>query len=586
MKKLKTEWNLSLLYKSANDPQIEKDLKEAEKLVLAFEKKYRGKNFTKDPLTLAKALLDQDTLMKKVNDDKAHSYFYFKCDLNSEDKVSKAKLVEIENRSTEMSNRLRFFSLEIGKIKTSEQKKFLEHKALKPYAYGLKRAFENAHYNLPEGEEQLASLLSQTSYSMWVDAQEALLSQQKVKLKGKWVPIPKAQGELPDLPKGERQKLHQEIVKAYKATSHLAEAEINAVYNYKKVMDKRRGFEKPYTSSILSKENDEKAIENFVKMVSEYFHLSQRFYKLHAKLLGEKKITSADRNVKIGKIKTKFSFETSAKILKESLGKIDKEYVTIFERFLKEGRFDVYPKQGKRGGAYCASTPLQPTYVFLNHVDNIRSFETLAHEMGHAIHSELSKSQPLRYQDYSLAAAETASTFFEQVAMVELESKLSHKEKMVSLHSRVQGDILTIFRQIACFNFELELHNRIRESGFVSKEEMASLMNKHMGAYMGPAVVQDEDDGFVFASWSHIRRFFYVYTYAYGQLVSRALFEKWREDKSFAKEIKKFLSAGGSSSPEDIFKSIGIDTSKPEFFELGLKSIEKDIDSLEKLARK
>lgn len=585
MNKFRTEWNLALLYKGPNDPQIEKDLQETEKAYQAFEKKYRGKNFTKDPLALAKALQDEDALLK-LPFSKPHHYFYFKCDLDSEDKVSRAKLVEIENRLTEASNRLQFFSLEIGKIKSSEQKKFLEHKALKPYAYGLKKAFENARYNLSEGEEQLASLLSQTSYSMWIDAQEALLSQQKVKLKGKWVPISKAQGELSELPKSERQKLYQELIKAYKATSHLAEAELNAIYNYKKVMDKRRGLKKPYSASVLSKENEETEIESLVAMVTKYFHLSQRFYKLHAKFLGEKKITNADRNVKIGKIKTKFSFETSAKILKEALSKIDQEYVEIFERFLKEGRFDVYPKQGKRGGAYCASAPLLPTYIFLNHVDSINSFETLAHEMGHAIHSELSKSQPLRYQGYSLAVAETASTFFEQVAMVELESKLSKKEKMISLHSRLQGDIVTIFRQIACFNFELELHNRIRESGFVSKEEIVSLMNKHTGTYMGPAVVQDKDDGFVFASWSHIRVFFYVYTYAYGQLVSRALLEKWREDKSFAKEIKKFLGAGGSMSPKDVFRSIGVDTSKPEFFELGLKNIEKDIDSLEKLSRK
>jgi oligoendopeptidase F len=145
-------------------------------------------------------------------------------------------------------------------------------------------------------------------------------------------------------------------------------------------------------------------------------------------------------------------------------------------------------------------------------------------------------------------------------------------------------DVSTIFRQVACFNFETELHAQVREKGQVSKQDMAALMAKHMRAYLGDAVEVTDDDGYIFVSWHHIRSFFYVYTYAYGQLISSALFENWQKDKNYAKKIEQFLKAGRSMSPEDIFKSIGIDTSKPAFFEAGLKSIERDIRRLEKLA--
>jgi oligoendopeptidase F len=111
-------------------------------------------------------------------------------------------------------------------------------------------------------------------------------------------------------------------------------------------------------------------------------------------------------------------------------------------------------------------------------------------------------------------------------------------------------------------------------------------MAKHLKSYMGPVVDVSDDDGYFYVYWSHIRRFFYVYSYAYGQLISKALYEKWKEDSSYADKIKQFLRAGESMSPEDIFKSIGIDTSKLGFFEAGLKSIEKDIARLEKLAGK
>jgi len=107
-----------------------------------------------------------------------------------------------------------------------------------------------------------------------------------------------------------------------------------------------------------------------------------------------------------------------------------------------------------------------------------------------------------------------------------------------------------------------------------------------MSAYMGPTVKFEDVDGYFFIKWSHIRNFFYVYSYAYGQLISRALLEKYKADHSFIEKIGQFLSAGGSKSPEDIFKDIGVDTSKPEFFEEGIKGIEKDIELLEKLVKK
>jgi oligoendopeptidase F len=114
---------------------------------------------------------------------------------------------------------------------------------------------------------------------------------------------------------------------------------------------------------------------------------------------------------------------------------------------------------------------------------------------------------------------------------------------------------------------------------------MAVLMNKHMHSYMGDAVELNEEDGYLFVYWSHIRRFFYVYSYAYGLLISRTLYEKWKSDKSYKAKIEQFLSAGGSMSPKDIFKSIGINTNEA-FFEAGLKGIEADIIKLEKLAKK
>lgn len=578
-------WNLKLLYKNERDPRIERDMRDIENACKAFEKKYRGKPFTKSPEALSKALRDYEKLSIKIREQKPWWYFILRTHLDSSDDLSDARATKYDQRSTEASSKIKFFMLDVAKVPQKNHKAFLKHKSLKKYSYFLSHIFDKAKFNLSEGEEQLDDLLSQTSYTMWVEGHERLLSQQTIKHKGKLVPITEALSKLSNFPKKERHIVADQLNKTFKSISHSAENELNAVYNYKKVMDERRGYKNPYSATILKNENDEKAIENFVALVSKYFKISRRFYKLHARLLGEKKLAYADRSVKIGEIKTKFDFKTSVDILRGTLGRIDKDYLAFFDRFLENGQLDVYPKKGKHGGAYCWGMGQLPIFVLLNHSNDIRSLETLAHEMGHAIHGELGRQQPPLYRGHSTSTAEVASTFFEQTVSEEIEKRLSPKEKIVLLHNKILGDMSTIFRQIACFNFEHELHREIRRKGKVSKDEMADLMSKHMRAYMGDAVEVTRDDGYFFVNWLHIRNFFYVYTYAYGQLISRAMYEKWKENPSYAEKIKQFLSAGKSTSPENIFKMIGIDTSRPAFFEAGLKAIDRDITKLEKLTK-
>jgi oligoendopeptidase F len=219
-------------------------------------------------------------------------------------------------------------------------------------------------------------------------------------------------------------------------------------------------------------------------------------------------------------------------------------------------------------------------------VDNADSMHTLAHEMGHAFHSELSRSQGPLYCGYSTSLAETASTLFEGLAQEAEMEGLSPARQIVALANKINSEITMIFRSIACFNFESDLHAEIRSTGFVPKERIAALHNKNMQAYLGDTFELIPDDGYFFVAWHHIRRFFYVYSYAYGILVSKALLRRYKQDKSFWKKIEQFLSAGGKDSPENILKEIGIDVSKPSFWKEGLKEIEDDISKLEKLTKK
>jgi oligoendopeptidase F len=126
------------------------------------------------------------------------------------------------------------------------------------------------------------------------------------------------------------------------------------------------------------------------------------------------------------------------------------------------------------------------------------------------------------------------------------------------------------------------MHGTIRARGLLPKEELAKLMNKHVASYTGPIMQFTPDDGYVFVSWSHLRRFFYVYSYSYGQLVSRALWERVKQDKKFITKVDEYLCSGGNATVEQIFARCGLNLYKPNVFLEGLKRIEKDVAALEK----
>ncbi len=582
----KLEWDLTLLYKDEKDPQIEQDLIAIETACSSFEKKYKGKDFTSTPQKLFKALRDYSHLLEAQNGTKPVWYFGLRTEINSDDSVAAALATKCEQRLMDAGNRVTFFDLTLAKIPKKEQKQLLANENLAEYQYMLERIFLTAQYNLTESEEQLESLLLQPSYTMWVDGQQKLLTQQTVQFKGKQLPISEAESRLAHIPKGQRDMLQKSISAKLEAISAFAESEINAVYTYKKVMDMRRGYKNPYTATVISYENDEKTVEALVETVTKYFTVSKRFYKVHAKILGLNKLSMGDRGVPAGVIKKKFTFDATVEMVKKAFSRVDGKYAEYLDNFLDRGQIDVFPRKGKKGGAYCYGSGELPTFVLLNHTDDIRSVEVLAHEAGHAIHTELSKQQPLHYQGYSTACAEVASTFFEQLVSDELESILSEKEQIILLHNRILSDVSTIFRQIAFFNFELELHNEIRDKGQVSKGAIADMMNKHFLSYAGDVFDITHEDGYFFVSLSHMRSFFYVYSYAFGQIISRALYTKWKENPTYAEKVHQFLSSGCSMSPRDIFRNIGINIADPTFFESGLQAIEADIVRLEKLVKK
>ncbi len=582
--KHKTDWNLGLMYSSPSDPKIEKDVKILETTIEVFCKKYsKNSKYLNNPSQLLIALNEYekiDALPYPL------AYFYLYLDVVGGNKIAEAAKNRISLRLTQAGNKILFFKLSIAKIPKSQQKKFLNDNKLSNYRYFLENIFKRSKHYLSENEEKILSLKNLTSRELWISGQENILGKLLINFAGKEIPISEAVGKVKHLPTKERQILHNQIMEKYKSVSDFAESEMNAVVIDKKINDELRGYEKPYSATILNYQNVEKEIELLVATTTKQFSVAHRFYKLKSQMHNLPKLAYADRSAVVGKNSKKIPFNEGVSIIRSAFSKLGNEYASILDKYLLNGQIDVFPKVGKKSGAYCWTNVNLPTYVLMNYTEDLSSISTLAHEMGHAIHGELSKGQSVIYQGHTISVAEVASTLFENFVFEEVFKSLSEEEKIIALHDHILDDVQTIFRQIALFNFEVEMHKTIREKGSMSKEEIATMMNKHMKSYLGPLFEMSDVDGYNFVSWSHIRNFFYVYAYAYGQIISKALYKKYQEDPNYMRKIELFLKAGESKSPEDIFKAIGIDTSKPAFFEAGLESIKQDIIKLEKLIRK
>lgn len=585
--KIKTEWDLKKhYYTSEKDPQIEKDLKKAERAYEAFAKKYQGKNFTKSAQQLLAALRDYEALVALTAARKPDYYFGYRTTLNAKDSIAEKQENLISQRLTKAGNKIIFFEIAIGKISKTLQKQYLSDKRLAPYRYFLSQVFLESTHTLSEAEERIMSLKATTSSGMWVAGTEKILSNRMVSWRRKEIAIPEALELLDTLASHEKPKLWNILLDEFEQISEVAENEFNAIVTDKKISDELRHYAAPYSRTIQGYENNEKAVLALVKAISTSgFTLSKRFYTLKAKYHGVPKLSYANRNDKIG-TPPSIPFEEAAMICRDAFYGINQKYGEIFDEMLINGKIDVYSRAGKRGGAFMSGSIGLPTYVFLNHVDTPSALQTLAHEMGHAIHTERSKAKPPIYQGYSTTTAETASTLFEQIVDNAMLQQANDDQKIILLHDRILRDISTIQRQIAFFNFELDLHTAIRSEGALTKEEMQRLMQKNLKAYLGPAIDVNDRDGLAYVYVPHFRYGFYVYTYAYGILMSKIIAQRYFTGNIDAATIDQFLQAGGSDTVENIFKMIDIDAMKTETFLQSLKLLKTDIDEFERLTKK
>jgi oligoendopeptidase F len=590
-----TVWNLKPLFQSDTDPRMEKKRRIVEQKSYEFINAWKDRtDYLEDPLVLRRALEQYETWKRRYGTDGDEGYyFWLRTQQDQNDPKLKARFNKIEEFSKKIENDSQFFHLRIARIKPADQKRFLEHEALEPYRHFLERIFAESRFHLSEPEEKILNLKSATSYSNWTKMTSGFLSREArmviVEDGGRKT---KTFSDIIGLLNSQKRSIRDSAAKAFNdiliKNVDVAEAEINSVLANKKNDDELRGASRPDALRHLADDIESETVDALIDSVSTRFTISARYYELKAKLFKVKKLRYHERNVEFGVVAKRYPYSKAVDLVHTVMGKLNVRFAEIFAGFLRNGQIDAYPKKGKDSGAFCIYHLMtQPTYILLNHTGKLHDVLTIAHELGHGINNEL-----IREKQHALdfgtptSTAEVASTFMEDFVLEEILGEADDELRLAIMMQKLNDDISSIFRQAACYRFEQELHREFRKKGYLSKDEIGKLFQKHMAAYMGTSVEQSPGSENWWVYWSHIRYFFYVYSYASGLLISKSLQNSVKHDPAFINKVKGFLSAGLSDSPKNIFRRLGIDITDKQFWDRGLDEVEKLLNETERLAEK
>jgi oligoendopeptidase F len=594
-----TEWDLSSLFISEDDKAIldyrEKIKSKAEAFVSKWEER---EDYLENPKILREAL-DDFCSLEFVGPNggdgggtKDAFYFWLRTQKDQNNSELKAKYNQSIDFINNLLNQMRFFLIQIGKIEVSKQKEMIENKELANYKHFLERTFIEAKYRLSIEEENILSLKETPAHEMWEKMTAGFLSkEERLVADENGNMVNKNFSEILSLLSNSSKEVRNSAAVAFnnilEKYSDVAEVEINAIFANKKINDELRKAERPDLMRHISDDINSEIVDSMIESVSSRFDISRRYYELKAKLFGVEKLEYHERNVVYGSVNKKYSYEEAFNLVKETFADLDKEFLDIFLKLNENGQADVFPKKGKREGAFCTDSLLsQPTYVMLNHTDELNDVLTIAHEFGHAINSELMKKRCNTLScGMVTSTAEVASTFMEDFVLQRLMNEADDELKLALMMAKLNDQISSISRQTACYKFEQELHREFRKKGYLSKEEIGKIFLKNMKNYMGDAVEQSSGSENWWVYWNHIRRFFYVYSYSSGLLISQALQRMVEKDKSSIIKVKEFLSTGTSESPKNIFIKMGVDITKKEFWDEGIKEVEKLLNDTEKLAK-
>lgn len=577
-------WDLSDLYSNPADPQIAADSEWLKRRISDFSS-YRGKVAELGPEQLLEAVRMLEEIYERA--EKLLAYAYLEFSTRTLDAGASAFFQSMKEFSSQIRRDTLFFRLEWTKIEDGPAEALTKSAALSKYAHYLASLRRYRPHLLSEPEERILAEKSPAGSSAW----EALFDKMLGRLR--FGEKEKTQSEvlagLYSVDREERKRAAAELSDGLQTLLLPLTHIFNTVLLDKSIDDRLREYPHWLSARNLDNEIGDATVSALVSAVCSRYDLVERYYFLKKKLLGYDELFDYDRYAPVcTQTGAGISWEEAREIVLTSFEDFSFEAAKIARLFFEKQWIHASLLPGKRSGAY--SHPLIPSahpYVFLNFTGSRRDVMTLAHELGHAVHQYLARKQGLFNCNTPLTTAESASVFAETLVFRSLLKRTDSKEERLGLIcSRIEDTFATVFRQVAMHRFEERVHNARRTRGELDQEFIGSAWMQTQAAMFGNSVrLLDHYKTW----WSYIPHFVhspgYVYAYAFGQLMTAALYEQYlREGPDFVPAYLEFLESGGKAEPCELLRPLGVDPTDGGFWERGLKIVEGLIDEAEEEA--
>jgi oligoendopeptidase F len=582
----KERWSLKELFSGVDDPALEKAFKAIEKDVKALES--QRSRFSPD--------ISQDEFLVFINKletverraARLGGYASLLFSENTQNQAAQALMARVDQFGAEISNRLLFFTLWWKDLPREAADPLLQ--VAGDYTYWLQQIRLFKPHTLTEPEEKIINIKNVTGASALTTLYNSITNRYSFDLKGVKNGKGLTRGSLmvlvrdsnPDL----RARAYQELYRVYSQDAPiLGQMYQTLVRDWANENVNLRSYKTPIAARNLVNDIPDRVVDTLLDVSRKNTSIFQRYFRLKARWIKMDRLRRYDIYAPVAKSDKKYSFARSTEIVFDAFNQFDPEFQKKAERVFQKSHLDSEVRKGKQDGAFCATIePGLTPWVLLNFQGKSDDVATMAHELGHAVHAMMAEHHTLFTQHACLPLAETASTFGEMLLVDKLlKEETDESVRRDLLFRQVDDSYATIQRQVYFALFERQAHEMVMQNASV--DDLAAAYFENLKDQFGDSIDLNEEFKWEWVAIPHIYNVpFYVYAYAFGQLLVLSLYKQYRiEGDAFKPRFRKILSTGGSEAPVALLKHAGVDVTKPSFWQGGFDVLDDLVKQLEEI---
>ena len=577
------QWNLERIFKT--DEEFQKEIEAVRKQIDEFAK-LEG-HTTENAKTFYRSITAGNEIERRLN--KLYTYASMKSDEDVANTENQAKKEQVVNLYNYASSKMYFQTPELLNTEKEviesfyqAEPKLLEHKT------NIEEVYRYKPHTLPKEEEKLLSNLSsafgndETTYGYLTDSDLDFGTIHDEN--GVEVPLTDTNFSIYiKSPKREvRKEAFERLYEVYKQFQNTITATFNGAIKQNVAMAHIKHYKTSFEAALFGDELDPKVYDTLVSSVRNHSDVLHDYYRLRKEVLNLKELHLYDVYTNlVPDTDTKYPFETASRLVLDALKPLGDAYINDLKQAFTESWIDIYPNKNKRGGAYSSGSYDTMPYVLLNYQDKLDDVSTLAHELGHSMHSFYTrKNQPYQYGDYPIFVAEVASTVNELLlAKHMLKVSTNKNERLAILNQLLELFKGTIYRQVMFAEFEKYAYDLVEQDEVITPDKLCKKYYELNQDYFGSDVVVDKEIAYEWEKVPHFYYHFYVYKYATGISAACHIVEGILSgDEAKRDAYLKMLANGCRENPLNTLKIAGVDMTDKEVYESAIRMFADTIE--------